>query len=261
MSVELKKSECQKGFSFMKGRASRREYWSVVLTLNGMFLLFAITAVMSICRHVGSIPGFSDRSISLAFAAVGLIFSASLIPVTVRRYHDLNLSGWFVLFQIAGGLVPYLNVVVGLVSVIFLGAIKGSSGDNKYGIPIGDEKAITKSFFSIAGRSPRREYLNTIFSAIIVVGFLFANLWIFAGTSDSVMASLLIVIPSLIGTISFPVTIRRCHDLSIPGWVGACYILTSGITYWNLNLWFGLIMFICLGCLPGKKVYDKRFKE
>ena len=51
-----------------------------------------------------------------------------LIPsfsVTIRRLHDINKSGWNLLWM----LIPLL----GAVYIIILNILKGTDGDNKYG--------------------------------------------------------------------------------------------------------------------------------
>ena len=53
-----------------------------------------------------------------------------LIPsfsVTIRRLHDINKSGWNLLFM----LIP----LFGAVYIIILNILKGTDGDNKYGAP------------------------------------------------------------------------------------------------------------------------------
>jgi uncharacterized membrane protein YhaH (DUF805 family) len=48
------------------------------------------------------------------------------ICITIRRFHDYNLSGWNSLWLI----VPFIQIMVGLK----LTAMRGQPGDNKYGV-------------------------------------------------------------------------------------------------------------------------------
>ena len=58
----------------------------------------------------------------------GIIILLLLIPalaVTVRRFHDINKSGWFVLLEI----IPFLGWIIILVMLIE----KGTEGKNRFG--------------------------------------------------------------------------------------------------------------------------------
>ncbi|MEQ1830526.1 MAG: DUF805 domain-containing protein, partial [Pirellula sp.] len=65
-------------------------------------------------------------------AAGGLLMTLWFIPlvwimlaIQVKRWHDLNKSGWMVLI----GLIPCLGVI----SLVFVGFVKGTTGPNDYG--------------------------------------------------------------------------------------------------------------------------------
>ncbi len=103
------------GFS---GRARRTEFW--------MFTLFNMVA--------GIITSIVDRIIGLGdWSAYGgpitvLYGLAVLLPslaVAIRRLHDTNRSGWWILL----GLVP----LVGFIVLIVFYAQAGNIGANKYG--------------------------------------------------------------------------------------------------------------------------------
>ena len=50
----------------------------------------------------------------------------------VRRYHDRNLSGWWVLGVMIGTNIPYVGVVIGIVSLVIT-ILKGTEGENRFG--------------------------------------------------------------------------------------------------------------------------------
>lgn len=109
--------EVIKKYAVFSGRARRKEYW--------YFFLFSI--IISI------VLGIADGALGLVSAETGMgvlggIYSlAVLIPgiaVTVRRLHDTDRSGWWILI----GLIP----LVGLVLLVFM-IQEGSSDDNQYG--------------------------------------------------------------------------------------------------------------------------------
>ena len=79
-------SACMSKYSTFTGRASRSEYW--------YFTLFTFIAVI-ISSIIGGIMG-SDL---LGYAAQIALFIPG-ISVSVRRMHDVDKSGWFVLVPI-----------------------------------------------------------------------------------------------------------------------------------------------------------------
>ena len=110
--------EVLKKYAVFSGRARRKEYW--------MFILFniIITVVLALIDYLTGT--FSPR------AGVGLLGGlyalAVLIPslaVTVRRLHDTDRTGWWILI----GLIP---VIGGIVLLIFM-LLDSQSGANQYG--------------------------------------------------------------------------------------------------------------------------------
>ena len=102
-----------KKYATFTGRASRSEYWWVVLAL------FIVEAVLyGLALGVGFATGTPNADGSVTFGGAGFIFLAAfvifslaiLVPgiaVTVRRLHDGNYSGAFYLFSLIG-----LSIVV-----------------------------------------------------------------------------------------------------------------------------------------------------
>lgn len=77
-----------------------------------LLLLLSIPAFISLANEI------------LLFAALILIFA--ILIVSIKRLHDINLSGWWGIFL----LIPLIN----LVFIFFLFIIDGTKGTNKYGI-------------------------------------------------------------------------------------------------------------------------------
>ncbi|MBR5598426.1 MAG: DUF805 domain-containing protein [Alphaproteobacteria bacterium] len=94
------------------GRVSRCQYW--------MFAIYSILIGIAISLIAFILPFLSILST--------LYFLGILVPsvgISVRRLHDINLSGyWFLL-----SLIPYL----GFVAVVFLFAIRGDNKANDFG--------------------------------------------------------------------------------------------------------------------------------
>ncbi|PIR04208.1 MAG: hypothetical protein COV59_03425 [Candidatus Magasanikbacteria bacterium CG11_big_fil_rev_8_21_14_0_20_39_34] len=103
-----------KKYAVFEGRASRAEYW-------GFILIIFILAII-ILLPISLMTGAAYETVVNIFAV--FLFLPSL-AVTVRRLHDINKSGWYVLLN----LIPFIG---GLILFIF--AVKsGDQGDNKYG--------------------------------------------------------------------------------------------------------------------------------
>lgn len=132
-------------YALIAGRASRQEFWMFVLfnviVLVGFITLFLLT--------IGSaaLMGGDMSQLGAAVAGTGMVsFFLLLIPmyvwavltgiasfaVTIRRFHDLNLSGWVYLPFFVLGMVPILNFVVWIVLIVMM-CLKGTNGPNKYG--------------------------------------------------------------------------------------------------------------------------------
>lgn len=103
-----------KKYAVFGGRARRAEYW--------YFHLFNIIIVPIALWSIASfIDGFIEDDGSLMYGIYQIYQLAVLIPsiaVVVRRMHDVNKSGWFLL-------IPIYNFI--------LTVSDGTKGDNKYG--------------------------------------------------------------------------------------------------------------------------------
>ena len=110
--------EVLKNYAGFSGRARRKEYWYFVLfnTIISIVLVFAdgITGTLSEVTGMGLLGGI--------YALAVLIPS---LAVSVRRLHDTDRSGWWLLIA----LVPLIGAIVLLVFLV----LDSSSGQNQYG--------------------------------------------------------------------------------------------------------------------------------
>jgi len=67
-----------------------------------------------------------------------LILVWPFVAITVKRLHDLNLSGWWALLMLA---IPFAARLIGiypstllLFGFLLLSTLRGSAGDNRFGI-------------------------------------------------------------------------------------------------------------------------------
>jgi len=107
-----------KQYAVFKGRARRKEYW--------FFILFNLIASV-VLTVIDFMTGLLDAELGIGLLS-GLYSLAVLIPslaVTVRRLHDTDRSGWWLLI----GLVPLLGAIVLLVFML----LDSTPGDNRYG--------------------------------------------------------------------------------------------------------------------------------
>ncbi len=110
-----------KRYADFQGRSGRKEYW--------MFLLFQI--MVSIAVNLVSFIGASMESgliAGLAAVVAGVFGLATFIPgiaVTVRRMHDIDKSGW----QLLWAFVP----LVGAIILIIFMAKPGTNAPNRFG--------------------------------------------------------------------------------------------------------------------------------
>ena len=101
-------------FSF-KGRINRKPFWLFILFLAALFMILELAVNGRISSERNMISTF----LSLAFLWPGL-------AVQVKRWHDRNKSGWWVLIN----LVPLIGPLWSLVET---GVLEGTEGENRFG--------------------------------------------------------------------------------------------------------------------------------
>ncbi len=116
-----------KRYADFSGRSRRKDYW--------MFTLFNILVMFGIVIIGGILGGFTpDESGAMSLGGgimlglIGIYALALFIPalaVQVRRFHDQDKSGWFVLL----GFIPYVG---GIIVLVFM-CLDGTRGKNRFG--------------------------------------------------------------------------------------------------------------------------------
>ncbi len=107
-----------KKYAQFSGRSNRSEYWYFVL----FHIIFAIVALI-----LDTMIGSSFAGSPYGFVYLLYILAAFLpgLAVSVRRLHDTNKSGWWILIA----LIP----LIGSIWLIVYMATEGTKGENKYG--------------------------------------------------------------------------------------------------------------------------------
>jgi len=126
-----------------QGRLNRAKYWAA-MALAGVAELFLAGVVWANAQGVN--PAFPIVEIVIVVLLPGLL---SFVAISVRRLHDRNKSGWWLLLfyvlpavisRFASAAGSALGYVLGLVilalsiwALLELGVLGGSAGPNDYG--------------------------------------------------------------------------------------------------------------------------------
>ena len=117
-------------FSF-KGRINRQPFWlgGLALTVVLGVLLFAVLALFG-TSVVGDDPAHNSFNLSPIGWVIGAVLYIIMIwaglAMQIKRWHDRDKSGWWVLI----GLVP---VIGGIWALVETGFLRGTSGANRFG--------------------------------------------------------------------------------------------------------------------------------
>src|SRR6056297_179549 len=98
--------EVLKEYDEFRGRVSRKKFWMFVL-------VSAIVSILLIFINIG------------VFLVYSLLVILPSLGVTVRRLHDTNRSGWFLLLEF----IP----LIGGIYLMILCVEEGTHGENEYG--------------------------------------------------------------------------------------------------------------------------------
>jgi uncharacterized membrane protein YhaH (DUF805 family) len=103
-------STCFKKYFVMEGRASKSEFWWFQLIWSSCFIINFI---------------FESETVSYFLLGIIIMIFIPLFTVGVRRLHDTNKSGFYVLWS----LLPFIG---GVVVLAFMTG-EGTKGKNEYG--------------------------------------------------------------------------------------------------------------------------------
>ena len=159
-------------YADFRGRARRREWWwfNLLVGVPPVLLVMAFGVVAALLpASEGSSPSSDSNPVMQGLVGiVGLLLTGyalgTMVPalsVTVRRFHDVGLSGWFLLltvapfaFLLAGSpelmMLAVVAVQIGFLIVLLL---DGQKGSNKYGADPKDRNSTTSR--SVSGLSDK----------------------------------------------------------------------------------------------------------
>ena len=110
--------EALKKYAVFEGRSRRKEYWFFGL-FNAIFSVVLVIADV----FFGTSGGVSSPGLLSGVYTLGVFLPA--LAVLVRRLHDTNRSGWWVLISF----LPLIGVLV----LLFFSLQEGQPGENQYG--------------------------------------------------------------------------------------------------------------------------------
>jgi len=108
-----------------QGRVNRQQWW--------LWLILPVLVITAILSMIDVATGRFDPETGLGLFS-GLFSLLVLIPsiiVHIKRFHDRDKSGWWVLI----GLIPIIGAIWLLIE---LGFLKGTPGPNRFGPPVTD---------------------------------------------------------------------------------------------------------------------------
>ena len=103
-----------KHYADFSGRANRKQFW--------LFMLWLIVVYMAI-GVVGAVLG--EKAGNAFIALAGLALLVPNLAITVRRLHDTDRSGWWVL-------ISFLPLIGGVILFVFE-VLPGTPGVNRFG--------------------------------------------------------------------------------------------------------------------------------
>jgi uncharacterized membrane protein YhaH (DUF805 family) len=138
-------------FLWINGRNGRLQWWMTGIVQIAVFLL---SLPFLLPDGEGGLAGLAGSSTDSLKA--GVLATPALLPVfavitwlglvsNIRRYHDRNKSGWWLLF----GFIPLIGA---LWQIIELGLLSGTLGDNDYG-PAGGGGSVDSEIGEMRSRS------------------------------------------------------------------------------------------------------------
>lgn len=99
----------------LEGRSDRKEFWTFQIVMGGFAILGMLIALI-----------LTVDSIIMFFALLLMVSVVPSFSLAVRRCHDINLSGFFVLLTLIPGFGQFIYYIL-------IGGLPTRSEGNKYG--------------------------------------------------------------------------------------------------------------------------------
>ena len=129
-------------YAEFSGRSRRKEYW--MFTLFGILVMIPFGILMF--AGMPNLEAMADPVTAASAESPGALFwigvggitifgLGSLIPsiaVTIRRFHDRDMSGWWVLGFALLGAIPVVGGIFSIAQLVIM-ALAGTPGSNRFG--------------------------------------------------------------------------------------------------------------------------------
>jgi uncharacterized membrane protein YhaH (DUF805 family)/cold shock CspA family protein len=117
-------------YANFRDRAPRKEFWSYIAFWTIIFIVLVIGS-FAVDVAVGNLDTFNDMVPAVSLTTAAMFVLATIVPwiaLTVRRLHDVGMSGWLALL-----IHPLMLVWLGYLVLLVIGLIPSQASDNKWG--------------------------------------------------------------------------------------------------------------------------------
>jgi uncharacterized membrane protein YhaH (DUF805 family) len=111
-------------YATFSGRATRPEYWWWVLATIILFVILGVIDGALVAPMMGH-ESFAPDAVQPLSVIASLALLLPNLAVAVRRLHDTDRSGWWLL-------ISFIPIIGTLVLIYFL-ALRGTQGSNRFG--------------------------------------------------------------------------------------------------------------------------------
>jgi uncharacterized membrane protein YhaH (DUF805 family) len=129
-----------KRYAEFTGRSRRMEYWmfslfTLIISIVLVMLMFAGGIGMGTLAGTAPPPQELGAMFYLGAGLLAIFTLGSLVPaiaVTVRRFHDRDMSGWWLLGFVVLGMIPLVGFIASIAQIVLM-ALPGTKGPNRFG--------------------------------------------------------------------------------------------------------------------------------
>ena len=127
------------GWFTFSGRMRRREYWWKMFLIFSALVGVIVSAIT--LEFIAKVVYRIEMPAGVKSMLVGIVIVTTIfcnvfaIPVSVRRLHDFDLSGWWYLAFFLPSFIPDAPIrsVASIALLLILGGIDGTCGPNRFG--------------------------------------------------------------------------------------------------------------------------------
>jgi uncharacterized membrane protein YhaH (DUF805 family) len=129
-----------KRYAEFSGRSRRMEYWMFTLfslIVMAVFLGLMFAGGLTLSELETNPEATAEFGFTFWIGAVGIAifgFGSSIpsIALTIRRFHDRDMSGWWYLGFAVLSAIPYIGNIASIVNLVIM-ALPGTQGANRFG--------------------------------------------------------------------------------------------------------------------------------